>query len=646
MKNVTYQSNKFIIRLLNNLIDLPQSIRKLILILLDILSIGFSVELSLWLTANTSYLNHWNQINILNTILILIGIIIYIFTGRYKGLTRYFDGVSTYIIIKNNFIYLFFSAGIIYILNINIIPIKFWVSLWLILSGSNYLVRATARYLMCFSNNKLKKRKKVGIYGAGSAGVQLANSLDFSDTYIINSFFDDNPSLWGREISNVKISSSKAIKDFVRNRLIDVVLLAMPSISQKKRIDIIKYIQKFGVPVLYIPSVDEITSGKITINTLESLSIESLLGRDEIDSNYILSTDKITNKNICVTGAGGSIGSELCRQIIKYHPNKLILFEISESNLYLINQELKEENKTNIEILPIIGSLTNENLVKYVFSNYNINNIFHAAAYKHVPLLEENPIEGIKNNVLASNVICKVADDLSIENVTLISSDKAVRPTNIMGSTKRISELIFKYYSQKVSNSKTTSQKIKTKYSMVRFGNVLGSSGSVVPLFEKQISDGGPVTVTHPEMIRYFMTISEAVSLVLHANSMAQGGELFILDMGDPVKIVNLAKQMIGLKGLTIKDKQNKNGDIEIIYTGLRPGEKLYEELITDGFQVSTRHPSINKANESDSLPSNFYGLIDDLENEIKRYDLDNIINLVKILVPESSLKKSYITRN
>ena len=401
-------------------------------------------------------------------------------------------------------------------------------------------------------------------------GANLASSLKLNPKYKIIYFLDDNSELWGRNISGVTIRSPNA-EDIQKE--IDQVLLCVENIKKKKRGDIVSNFRKFGVPVLVIPSVENVVSGKTKFDDLNVININQLLGRETINQENKDLFKLIEDKNIFVSGAGGSIGSELCIQILRYAPAKLILFERSEINLYSINNKILKLNNSSAEILSILGCATDKNLIEKIFEEHNINMVFHAAAYKHVPIVESNPMQGIINNVISTKVLCDISFAYAVEKFCLISTDKAVRPTNIMGATKRLAELIVQYYSQKSLERNYGNKDIfaRTSFFMVRFGNVLNSSGSVVPLFKKQILQGGPVTITHKKVTRYFMTISEAAQLVLNSALFAKGEEVFLLDMGSPILIKELAIQMIKLSGLTVKDVENPDGDIEIIYTGLRP---------------------------------------------------------------------------
>ena len=391
-----------------------------------------------------------------------------------------------------------------------------------------------------------------------------------------------------------------------------------------------------------MPSIEDIVNGQMKIDSLKPISIESLLGRDEINVNLEYVKPIIQDSSICVTGAGGSIGSELCIQILKLKPNKLILFEQSEINLYKILEDLKESlnQSKHTELIPILGSANNSKLLEKVLDINKVKTIFHTAAYKHVPLVEKNPISGVFNNVITTLTICKIALKTKTKQVILVSTDKAVRPNNVMGASKRLAEIIFQAFaSEELKLKLKNKHHIPTLFSIVRFGNVLASSGSVVPLFKKQINNGGPITLTHKDIIRYFMTIKEAVQLILITTTMSEGGDVFLLDMGEPVKILTLAEQMIKLSGLTIKNANNPNGDIEILETGLRPGEKLFEELLIDAEAIKTDHPLIYRANENHIEYEILIKKLKILEQNIIENNLKEVLKILSILVPEWNAK-------
>lgn len=441
---------------------------------------------------------------------------------------------------------------------------------------------------------KRASRPKVVIYGAGTTGRQLAAAMANSHEMQVAGFLDDDNRLHGHVLNGQPIYNPADLDNLATTLNISDVLLAMPSLSRKRRNEILSQIRSAHVAVRTLPSVTDLAQGKVSISDLRELDIDDLLGREPVAPNHILLAKNIVGKVVLVTGAGGSIGSELCRQILAVNPAKLLLIEQSEFALYAIHQELEEklaglDGATPPVLVPLLASVQDDDRMREIMSTWHPDTVYHAAAYKHVPLVEHNPSEGIKNNVLGTLRTAKAAAENSVSDFVLISSDKAVRPTNIMGASKRLAEIALQALAATSPG---------TKFSMVRFGNVLGSSGSVVPKFRQQIRDGGPITLTHPEITRYFMTIPEASQLVIQAGAMAKGGDVFVLDMGKSVKIMDLARRMIELSGLTVKDEQNPDGDIAIEITGLRPGEKLYEELLIGDNPKPTSHSRIMKANE------------------------------------------------
>ncbi|EEP91693.1 TrsG protein-like protein [Yersinia kristensenii ATCC 33638] len=441
-------------------------------------------------------------------------------------------------------------------------------------------------------NYGVRGKIPVVIYGAGASGRQLLPALMQASEYFPIAFIDDNPKLNKAVIHGVTVYPSEKLEYLIERYGIKKVLLAMPSVSQSQRRAVVAKLENLSCEVLSIPGMSDLVEGRAQISSLKKVSIEELLGRDPVEPDKKLLAKNITGKVVMVTGAGGSIGSELCRQIIVEKPKLLILFDISEFSLYSIENEIAaicKNNKVDIGVVALLGSVQSEKRLVQIMSSFQVNTVYHAAAYKHVPLVENNVIEGVKNNIFGTLYCAKAAIKSGVEKFVLISTDKAVRPTNTMGATKRMAELVLQALSKEQNN---------TKFCMVRFGNVLGSSGSVVPLFKKQIAEGGPVTLTHKDIIRYFMTIPEAAQLVIQAGAMGQGGDVFVLDMGDPVKIIDLAKRMINLSGLSIKSEENPDGDIAIEILGLRPGEKLYEELLIGESVQNTHHPRIMTATE------------------------------------------------
>ena len=469
--------------------------------------------------------------------------------------------------------------------------------LLLVVGGS----RALARYWlggMYQSQLRVGETVKVLIYGAGNAGRQLAAAIGNSSSMRVVGFLDDDQRLQGRVLNGLPIYRPSDLLNLVDSLRISDVLLALPAISRKRRNEILNEMLQARVSVRTLPSVAELVEGKVSTLDLRELDIEDLLGRDPVEPNDSLIRKNINDKVVLVTGAGGSIGSELCRQIVQANPRILLLIEQSEFALYVIHQELMTLTASrvmNIEVIPLLASVRDEQHLDIILNAWRPNTIFHAAAYKHVPLVEHNPVEGIKNNVFGTLTMARIASKYQVEDFVLISTDKAVRPTNIMGASKRLAEMVLQAIDQSTRQNGMASG---TRFSMVRFGNVLGSSGSVVPMFRRQIRDGGPITLTHKDIARYFMTIPEAAQLVIQAGAMAEGGDVFVLDMGQPVKIMDLARRMVELSGLVVRDEAEPDGDISIDIIGLRPGEKLYEELLIGDNPESTKHQRIMKARE------------------------------------------------
>lgn len=517
--------------------------------------------------------------------------------GLYRAVLRYMEDKVIYTILVGVILSTMAMSSIAYFTRVNGVSHASYVLYGLIavlyVLGSRLIARS---YIHSLSLNKSDERERVAIYGAGSEGMQLMSSLQTSREYHVVALFDDKPDLHGSEFGGVKVYSSQNITEILQRLAFTQVFLAIPSVPRKHRQEIVHQFESARVKIKTIPSITELAQGEVSIAEVRDIAIEDLLGRDVVDSNPGLLTKCICGKVVMVTGAGGSIGSELCRQVLQHAPRRLVLFELSEYALYQIDQELRvllQCSDKPVELVPILGSVTHRRRVLAVMKAFGVQTVYHAAAYKHVPLVELNLIEGVRNNVFGTWQTAMAARDAGVETFILISTDKAVRPTNVMGASKRMAELVLQGLA---------AQNHGTTFCMVRFGNVLGSSGSVVPLFRKQIRHGGPVTVTHPEITRYFMTIPEAALLVIQAGSMAEGGEVFVLDMGEPIKIIDLAARMIHLSGLSILSSTNPDGDVAIEFTGLRPGEKLYEELLIGSNARGTEHPRIMRAMES-ALP-------------------------------------------
>jgi len=518
----------------------------------------------------------------------LVAVPIFIRMGLYRAVLRYVGSKALITIVKAVTITTLILLALVVMSQTHGVPRSVFFSFWLIsllfIAGSRLFLRS---YIHSYTQKK-KNKQPVAIYGAGSAGAGLAKAMQSSWEYEPVAFFDDNPEKQGIEIHGVKVYSPDKLPELVDKGSILQVLLAMPMLSHRRKHKILEKLKIHQVHVRTLPGIADLISGKAKVSDIREVDTGDVLGRDAVPPIPGLIEKCIRGKNVVVTGAGGSIGSELCRQIAEYCPSKLVLFEQSEFALYKIEKELEAYN-ANLEIISVLGSVTDARRVETVFRSFAIHTVYHAAAYKHVPLVEQNPIEGLQNNVFGTWRTAEAAKAANVETFVLISTDKAVRPTNIMGATKRLAELVLQGMAE---NSDTT------RFTIVRFGNVLDSSGSVIPLFRDQIKNGGPVTVTHPEVTRYFMTIPEAAQLVLQAGALGKGGDVFVLDMGDPIKIDDLARSMIRLSGLEVCDDDNPEGDIEIKYSGLRPGEKLYEELLIGDNVTGTNHPKIMCAAE------------------------------------------------
>ena len=573
--------------------ELSRFKKRIISLVIDTILIITSFFFAYWtrLGEITAFDNHQIWFALIGTLIVTL--IAFVKLGLYRAVLRYISfkalamiAIGALISSISLVLFSFFIDSFIP----RTVPLIYFSYVFLLCGGVRMLVRYYIGLLLDKDNDS------VLIYGAGSNGRQLAVMLKHSYRYRIRGFIDDNVKLHGSYLLGNKIFSPNDISRLVQKYNVKVILLAIPSASRSKRKAIIDSLIPLKIKVQTIPDMEDILQGNAKIDELREVHIEDLLGREPVLPNKDLLQRNILRKSVMVTGAGGSIGSELCRQIILNEPNALILFELSEFSLYSIHQELleiaKKNNITNTKIYPILGNVQDIERLDRVLSHFGVDTIYHAAAYKHVPLVEYNVIEGVKNNVFGTYNVARCAAEHNVKSFVLISTDKAVRPTNVMGASKRMAELCLQALSEQLNSSQTC-------FSMVRFGNVLGSSGSVIPLFRKQILKGGPITITHPDIIRYFMTIPEAAQLVIQAGAMAKGGDVFILDMGEPVKIVDLAKNLIQLSGLSVKDENNPKGDIEITYTGLRPGEKLYEELLIGGDNVrKTTHPRIMTAEE------------------------------------------------
>ncbi len=552
----------------------------------------------------------------------IIAIPLFIRFGMYRAVMRYFGNDALLAIAKAVSISALLLALAVYWYQgaQKVIPrsmvFNYWLLSLLSIGGLRLLMR---QYFMgdWYSSNqpfKLSRKDegfpKVAIYGAGAAGNQLVAALRLGRGMRAVAFIDDDPGIATRVIAGLRVYSAKHIQQMINDTGADEILLAIPSATRARRREVLELLEQYPLHVRSVPGFMDLASGRVTVDDVQEVDIADLLGRDAVPPQQALFERCIRDQVVMVTGAGGSIGSELCRQIVATGPTTLLLFEHSEFNLYSIHSELEQRIRREslaVRLVPILGSIRNPQRLLDVMRSWAVNTVYHAAAYKHVPMVEHNIAEGVLNNVLGSTYTAQAAVRAGVEHFVLISTDKAVRPTNVMGSTKRLAEMVLQALSRESApvlfgDDEGLHQVNKTRFTMVRFGNVLGSSGSVIPLFHEQIRRGGPVTVTHPNITRYFMTIPEAAQLVIQAGAMGQGGDVFVLDMGQPVKIAELAEKMVHLSGLSVRSEKNPYGDIAIEFSGLRPGEKLYEELLIGDDVIATEHPMIMRANE-DHLP-------------------------------------------
>lgn len=602
------------------LLALPRSAKRIISVVIDSLFLTMSLLLSFVLTQNGD-ISQFQFMVLAFAVTLPLTLLIFTKLGLYRAVIRYVGQHALGAVIFG-----IMGSGVILALMFAVLGVHdktnmvvVYALLALVTSGG---VRLGARLLLRPNNNNHKTR--VLIYGAGSSGRQLAQALINGEQYHPVMFVDDDTTLQRSTILGIPVSSPDNIAGIVKQRNIGRILLAMPSASRSRRREVLDRLEELPVPVLSIPGMSDLVNGSMRIDELQDVKIEDLLGRDPVAPKKKLLHANIKGKVVMVTGAGGSIGSELCRQIIRCEPLTLVLFELSEYALYAIEQELKSTISSEgleINLIPVMGTVQRQSRMESVMRAFGVNTVYHAAAYKHVPLVEYNVVEGVRNNVFGTWYAAEAAIKAGVDTFVLISTDKAVRPTNVMGASKRLAELVLQALAQYQSN---------TRFCMVRFGNVLGSSGSVVPLFREQIRKGGPVTVTHKDIIRYFMTIPEAAQLVLQAGAMGKGGDVFVLDMGEPVRIAELARRMIHLMGLEVRDEAHPHGDIEIKYTGLRPGEKLYEELLIGNNVRQTEHSRIMAADEVCLSWPEMEHLLARLDAACNRFAVEDIIALIR----------------
>ena len=611
------------------LINLSRRNKRTLMVLFDACTVIASIFLAFSLRLGHFYYPTGNnQLLLIMIASPILALPIFYAFGFYREVIRYVGFKALWQINQATTLYAVLWALISFMAVIDGIPRTVILINWSIVLMSVGGSRFFARWVLSQENiaNPLSQKRNVLIYGAGSAGRGLCTALHQSSEYNPVAFVDNSVELYRQSINGLEVFNEDDIGDLIQKHNIKEVLLALPSISRRRRNEIIAILNPLPINVRSLPSVSELAQGKVKIDDLRDVSIKDLLGREPVKPNEELLKLKITGKVVLVTGAGGSIGSELCRQIILQKPKQLILYEINEFSLYNVEQEFEKIEMPRVEILPVLGSVRDRKRFQNVVKHFSVQTIYHAAAYKHVPLVEYNNSEGVLNNTFGTLIAAEVALAEKVETFVLISTDKAVRPTNTMGASKRIAELVLQALSKQESS---------TCFTMVRFGNVLDSSGSVIPLFKQQIKNGGPVTVTNANMVRYFMTIPEAVELVVQAGAMGKGGDVFVLDMGEPVRIYDLATKMIQLSGLQVLDKDNLDGDIEIKCTGLRPGEKLYEELLVGDNISQTDNLLIKRAEESMLDWQDLKPILDQLKEAINNSDQEKVRELLIEAVPE-----------
>ncbi|MCO7188755.1 MULTISPECIES: nucleoside-diphosphate sugar epimerase/dehydratase [unclassified Pseudoalteromonas] len=611
-------------RLLRALLRTSRRNKRLFTLLVDCFFIASAFWLSLFVRLDSLVpLTDWNNWLLLFALL-PVSLLVFIQLGLYRAVLRFAGAHVVSSILIGTIVSTVTLVLCAFGLGVPIprtMPIIYAWLLVLSVGGARIAVRAM------FYRFIAVKKTPVVIYGAGEAGRQLATALGTGPEYFVSAFIDDDKAKQNSVIQGVPVVAFQSIYNLIDRNKVDKILLALPSASRKRRQEIIYKLEKLPVEVMTVPGMADVIEGKASLNQIKEVEIEDLLGRDPVDPKPELMAANIKDKVVMVTGAGGSIGSELCRQIVQYNPVKLVLFELSEYGLYCIEKELSDLIRAkglDTELLPIIGSVQRINRVENCMQAFGVQTVYHAAAYKHVPLVEHNVVEGVRNNVFGTYCTAKAAINVGVETFVLISTDKAVRPTNVMGATKRMAELVL----QGLATGYTQGSH-GTRFCMVRFGNVLGSSGSVVPLFRRQIKEGGPITLTHPEITRFFMTIPEAAQLVIQAGAMGKGGDVFVLDMGESVKIKDLATRMIHLSGLEVQSETNLDGDIAIRCTGLRPGEKLYEELLIGDDVESTSHERIMTANEVMLPKEELQLLLDALDKACHNFDHEAIRKLL-----------------
>ena len=606
-------------------IPLSRSVKQILMMIADalmiVLALGFSFAL-----LGKDFFDLDQRFYFYLSLATTVSILVFIRIGLYRALVLYMGLQSVFLILQGVtaasclLATAYFFAKTPESSDLSILPI-FWMIAVLLIGGTRFLAKVFLQSLI----QNFRPKEPVIIYGAGSSGMQLLVALQNGDQYLPVAFVDDSHNMIGNTVHGIRVYNPNSLYELIESFSVRQIFLAIPSATHGERKEILNRLEHHPVHVKTVPDLFDMVSGKMGVDEIRDIDIEDLLGRDIVPPNPELLGACITGQSVMVTGAGGSIGSELCRQIIAINPSRLILLDTFEFGVYKLEAELIEklqsiEGGNNIEIVSLLGSVGNRLQMENAIRSFKVDTVYHVAAYKQVPMVEKNVVEGVQNNIFGTLVSAQAAEKFKVKNFVLISTDKAVRPTNFMGATKRFAEQVLQALAARES---------ATKFSMVRFGNVLGSSGSVVPLFRRQISMGGPVTVTHPEVTRYFMTVQEAAQLVIQAGSMATGGDVFVLDMHEPIKIIDLAKKMVHLMGFEVRDENSYRGDIAIEYTGLRPGEKLYEELLIGESVTGTGHPKIMRAKEETLSWGELEILLSKLELACKQVDLKEIRKLL-----------------
>lgn len=607
-------------------IPLSRSVKQILMMLADAFMIVTALALS-YALLDKDFFGQEQRFYFYLSLATTVSILVFIRIGLYRALVLYMGLQSGFLILQGVTVASsLFAASYFFVKtpessDLSILPI-FWMIALLLIGGVRFLAKVLLQSLI----QNFRPKEPVIIYGAGSSGMQLLVALQNGDQYLPVAFVDDSHNMLGNTVHGIRVYSPNSLYELIESYSVRQIFLAIPSATHGERKEILNRLEHLPVHVKTVPDLFDMVSGKVGVDEIREIDIEDLLGRDIVPPNPELLGACITGQSVMVTGAGGSIGSELCRQIIEINPYRLVLLDSFEFGLYKLEAELVKklqsvEGGDRIEIVALLGSIGNRLQMENAIETFEVDTLYHAAAYKQVPMVEKNVVEGVQNNIFGTLVSALAAEKFRVKNFVLISTDKAVRPTNVMGATKRFAEQVLQALA---------ARKSLTKFSMVRFGNVLGSSGSVVPLFRHQISIGGPVTVTHPEVTRYFMTVQEAAQLVIQAGSMASGGDVFVLDMHEPIKIIDLARKMVHLMGYEVKDENSYRGDIAIEYTGLRPGEKLYEELLIGESVTGTEHPKILRAEEETLSWGDLESLLNKMDLACKQIDLKEIRKLLK----------------